>query len=84
MTEYNYYLSNKRFYILALVLFLMFFGIMLLFYLKADEVTKHPCQVCSKTMGEEIICTGSGLNKMQVTFYPNLFREDAALRKPLP
>lgn len=41
---------------MALILFLMFLIFMLLLYLKADEITKHPCQVCADRMGKEFTC----------------------------
>lgn len=63
--------------IVIICLMLIWFSIVGLFYLKADEVTKHPCQVCSERMGEKVTCTyefditkGFG-QPAQVTFYPN-------------
>ena len=46
----------------------MWLGIMVLFYLKADEVTKHPCSVCAEKIGKNVICT---LGYEQMIFYPN-------------
>jgi len=45
-----------RFVVIAVILFLMWLGIMGLLYLKADEVTKQPCSVCAYKMGENVIC----------------------------
>jgi len=72
MTSKKYWITDNRFKIILLVFFIMWLGLMLLFYLKADEVTKDPCSVCAKQMGEEVICTIGGSGKIITkTFYPN-------------
>ena len=66
----EFWLSNNRYLFIVIVLFILWGGVMLLFYLKADEVTKNPCQICAKKMGEEVTCrtmTSDGT----ITFYPN-------------
>jgi len=57
-----------------IIVFLMiiFFVLMGLLYLKADEVTKDPCSICSKRMGEKVTCTiGGGFDTTTIEFYPN-------------
>ncbi|HJX50108.1 MAG TPA: hypothetical protein VJ438_01465 [Candidatus Nanoarchaeia archaeon] len=49
----------------------MWLGLMFFFYLKADEVTKDPCSICSKKIGENIICKTQSLNPITKTYYPN-------------
>lgn len=44
---------------------------MLVIYLKADEVTKDPCLICSKRMGENVVCTIGGIAPEQRVYYPN-------------
>lgn len=68
----NYFGGEKRFYIILVVLFIMWLGIMTLFYLKADEVTKSPCSVCANKMNENVICSiGSQGKIINRIFYPN-------------
>lgn len=69
----NYLLGDKRFYTLLVVLFVMWLGVMGLFYLKADEVTHNPCELCAERLDREIFCTiaGGGSINNQI-FYPNL------------
>lgn len=65
-------IPKDRFYIIAIVLFLMWVGLMVFFYLKTDEITKNPCQICSEKMGSEFYCIhSSGLFIQTVRFYPN-------------
>jgi len=67
----DYFGGEKRFYIILTVLFIMWAGVMLLFYLKADEVTKHPCSICASKLNENVICR-AGVNTMtERNFYPN-------------
>jgi len=63
MEKKEYWITNSRFKIILLVLVIFWIGIMTLFFLKADEVTKHPCSICSQKQGEQVLCTmldGSG------------------------
>lgn len=64
-------MDRKIFYVIAFCMMILWLGIMGLFYLKADEVTKDPCSICAKRMGEEIICTTGGYQPITKTFYPN-------------
>lgn len=68
----DYFGGEKRFYIVLAFLFIMWLGIMTLFYLKADEVTKSPCSVCANKIQEEVICSvGSRGQIIQRVFYPD-------------
>lgn len=67
----EYWITNSRFKIIIIVLILFWLGIMLLFYLKADEVTHNPCEVCSKKIGKNVICTPMNSN-FSIIFYPNM------------
>lgn len=52
---------------------------MVLFYLKADEVTKDPCSVCAKRMGENVTCTLAGQGfTLKRTYTPDLLIFDDA------
>ena len=75
--ESRYYLDTKRFIILASFLMLIFLTLMFLLYLKADEITKNPCQICAKKIGNSVICTvNSGTEIMTRTFEPNFTIHD--------
>jgi hypothetical protein len=67
----NYFGGTRRFYIIITILFIMWLGVMLFLYLKADEVTKDPCSICSKRMGENVICYTQGTTQLKRTYYPN-------------
>lgn len=69
----DYFGGEKKFYIIMIVLILMWLGVMALFYLKADEVTKDPCSICAKNMGEIIICKPVFSEPLSVSrkYYPN-------------
>ena len=71
MEKKEYWITNSRFKIILLVFFIFWLGIMALFYLKTDEVTKNPCQICAKQQGTQVLCTMLGGNGNQQTFYPN-------------
>ncbi len=49
--------NNTRWTIIVLCLMFIWASLWVLFYLKADEVTKDPCSICSKKMGKEVVCT---------------------------
>ena len=53
----EYWITNSRFKLIAIILVVMWCGIMVLFYLKADEVTKDPCSICAEKMGDEVVCS---------------------------
>jgi len=53
----EFWITNSRFKIILLVLFIFWLGIMALFYLKADEVTKHPCSICAEKQGTNVMCS---------------------------
>ena len=67
----EYWITNSRFKFIALLLFLMFLVFMALIFFKADEITKNPCLICAKKLGENISCvTQSGLPVTR-TFTPD-------------
>jgi len=64
----KFWITDNRFKYIGLLLFLMFLVFMLFFYLKADEITKDPCSICSKRMGEKVFCSTQSAVKI---YYPN-------------
>jgi len=69
--ENKFYIPRERYIVIVIVLICMWLGLMLFFYLKADEVTKDPCSICANRVGENIICTTSGLQPITRIYYPN-------------
>ena len=65
-----------RFYIIMVILIVMWLILMGFFYLKADEVTKDPCSICSERMGEEVTCYTSGMKPLKRTYYPDYSIKD--------
>lgn len=68
----EYWITNSRFRIIIVVLFIMWFGVMVLFYAKSDEVTKNPCSICAAQQSTAVSCTlqGGGLILNKV-YYPD-------------
>lgn len=64
-------IDNKRFWIVIGIVVIMWLGIMIFFYLKADEVTRDPCSICSEKMGDKVICTLTGFTPLTRVYYPN-------------
>ena len=47
-------------------------GFMGLVYLKADEITRHPCSICAEKMGDDILCTFKDTtNPVSQTYHRN-------------
>ena len=69
-------IDKDRFIIVAIILFLMWCGFMLFLYMKADEITKDPCSICAKRMGEKVRCTIQGFTPISRDYYPNFTIED--------
>jgi hypothetical protein len=63
-------ITKERFIVIVIFLMLMWIGIMLFLYFKADEITKHPCQICAKRMSQDVICylKGTGVSR---SYFPN-------------
>ena len=68
----NYFGGEKKFYIILTVLILMWVGLIGFYYLKADEITKNPCQICAKRMDSTVTCIvqGGGMIRKGI-YYPN-------------
>lgn len=66
--------QTTKWAIIVICLMLIWGSIFLLFYLKADEVTKDPCSICSKRMGKDVLCTQintKSSNPATRIYYPN-------------
>jgi len=65
----TFWITDNRFKFIAVILFAMFCIFMLLFYLKAEEITNDPCSICAKQLGEDVTCSsGWGLDRKQIIY----------------
>lgn len=71
MDNKEYWITNSRFKLIVIILVLMWLGVMFLLYLKADEVTKDPCQICAKKMGQDVICRVGTAYFQERIYHPN-------------
>ncbi len=71
----EYWITNNRFKYIGLILFLMFVFFMVLIYLKADELTHNPCELCAEKVGENVYCI---IGDQQRTFFPNFSTVDSS------
>lgn len=67
----NWELDYKKFYIACGIILLIWASLWLLFYLKADEVTRDPCSICAEKMGDKVRCTTGDTYQSIRTYYPN-------------
>jgi hypothetical protein len=89
MTEKKeYFLDRHRFLAIGIFLLIIWFGFIVFFYLKADEITKDPCRICSERMGEEVTCTVGTFIPVNRVYYPNgtIYedRNDIQVKKEIP
>lgn len=70
-TKRMFGIPKDRFYVVVVLLMIMWIGLMLFFYLKADEVTHDPCGVCANKMGKDVTCTTTGMLVLRRTYHPN-------------
>lgn len=68
--------GRHRFAVFALFMLIVWGSIFSLLYLKADEITKNPCQVCAKKMGEKVSCVVGETYLTKRTFHPNFSIQD--------
>jgi len=73
----EYWITNSRFKLLVILLMIIWLGFMLFLYLKADEISNSPCEICAKKMDKDVNCyiedSGMILNRV---YYPNLTYKD--------
>lgn len=62
---------TKRLLIIAGVMLIIWFSLLTFWWIKADEVTRHPCSICAKLQGEKVLCTSGTYLLSTQTFYPN-------------
>ena len=67
----DFWVTNSRFKYIGIILLIIWVGFMVFFFLKADEITKDPCAICSEKMGQEVVCTLTDTIPVTRTYYPN-------------
>lgn len=72
--EKEYWITNSRFKLIVIVMIVIWISIFILFFLKADEITKHPCEVCAKSIGEDVVCRAGTHKIAKLTFFANFSR----------
>lgn len=67
----DYWLSNKRFLVIAIILFTMFLILMAILVWQGENIARNPCQICAKKMGDKVTCSIVGSVSQSRDFYPN-------------
>jgi len=67
----EFWITNSRFKYIGLILLIIFIVFISFLFLKADEITKDPCSICSENMGQEVRCVAQGTILTQRTYFPN-------------
>lgn len=57
---------NKKTIIIILILLIIWASVFYLFMKYGEELSEHPCQVCSNRMGKKVICSAMGASTPQV------------------
>lgn len=63
--------NRHRMITIGVFLLIVWGSLWLLFFLKADEITKDPCSICAERMGDKVICTMGSTYKISRNFEPN-------------
>lgn len=67
--------QSTRWTVIVLCLMFIWCSIVILFYLKADEVTRDPCSICAERMGNTVMCTqintSFGITPATIYYYNN-------------
>lgn len=73
MEKKEYLITNSRFKLIVVVMIFIWISLLILFFLKTEEMTNHPCELCAKKIGKDITCYAEN-NYMIIkkTFYSNL------------
>lgn len=62
----------KIWVIFGIFLLIIWFSLLAFLWMKADEITKHPCQVCAKVSGEQVTCIlKNSITPISKTYYPD-------------
>ncbi len=72
----TFWITDSRFKLIAILLMIIFLIFMAFFYLKADEITRDPCSICSERMGDKVMCTTIGYKPITRTYSPDGSIED--------
>ena len=68
----EYWITNSRFKLIAIILFLMFLVFMALIFMRGTEIANDPCSLCAKKLAEDVTCsTGYGLDQKIIIYESN-------------
>ena len=56
MINKEFYFTNSRFKFIVLILILMWVIFITILFIKLEEITKDPCSICAKRLGNDISC----------------------------
>lgn len=69
----TFWITDDRYKLIWITLVVMWLLFMVFFFLKAEEITNNPCEVCAKKLNKDVYCSINGAGKIiSRTFYPNL------------
>lgn len=83
----TFWVSDSRLKFICIILFLIWVGFIVFFYMKADEITRDPCSICAERMGVNVLCTtlDSPVPAKRV-YYPNgtIYNENPKVKYFVP
>lgn len=68
--------ENHRFVSLCITMSFIWLLLIGFWYVKTDEITKDPCQICSASKGKDVMCTIGGIAPVSRIYYVNQSIED--------
>lgn len=66
-----FWITDSRFKYIGLILLVIWLTLFFLLFFKANEITKDPCSICAKKIGDNVICTTQGFAPLERIYYPN-------------
>lgn len=65
----EYWITNSRFKLIVIVMLIIWFSLLVFWWMKAEEITNHPCEVCARVMGDNVNCYTGKFQPISKTFY---------------
>jgi len=63
--------EKHRIITVTIAMLIIWFSLLAFFWIKADEITKDPCSICSERYEDKIICRDIYGNSINIEYYPN-------------
>lgn len=64
------FIDENPMIMVGIVMLIVWFSLLTFFFIKADEITKDPCNICAERVGENYKCFPEGLGA-EITYYQN-------------